>query len=180
RIFQHKSVPDILKEVLKGIDASFDIQGTFEQRDFCVQYRETDFNFASRLMEEEGIYYYFKHTEGGHKMVLANTPQGHADLPEESKLIFDSMVGAARPEQRVTSWLKRQDLRSGKVTLWDHSFELPHKHLEADKTTQDSVQVGGVNHKLKVGNNDKLELYDWPGEYAQRFDGIDKGGGEQP
>src|ERR1051325_4513860 len=65
RIFQHLTVPDILKKVLSGIDVSFEIRGTFQPRDFCVQYRETDFNFVSRLMEEEGIYYFFKHTAGG-------------------------------------------------------------------------------------------------------------------
>ena len=53
--------------MLTGLDVSFEIQATFQPRDYCVQYRETDFNFASRLMEEEGIYYFFKHTEDGHK-----------------------------------------------------------------------------------------------------------------
>jgi type VI secretion system secreted protein VgrG len=55
RIFQHVTVPDILKKVLAGLDVAYEIQGTFQPRDYCVQYRETDFNFASRLMEEEGI-----------------------------------------------------------------------------------------------------------------------------
>src|SRR5450432_4164678 len=81
RIFQHVTVPDILKKVLDGLDVTYEIKGTFEPRDYCVQYRETDFNFASRLMEEEGIYYFFKHTADGHKMVLANTPQGHPAIP---------------------------------------------------------------------------------------------------
>src|SRR5438105_5668781 len=67
RIFQHMSVPDILKKVLDGLDVTYEIQGMFHPRDFCVQYRESDFNFASRLMEEEGIYYFFKHTADGHK-----------------------------------------------------------------------------------------------------------------
>src|SRR5262249_37196002 len=80
RIFQQKSVPDILKDVLKDLDVSFQIQGTFEPRDYCVQYRESDFDFASRLMEEEGIYYFFKHSETGHQMVVANTPQSHPDI----------------------------------------------------------------------------------------------------
>src|SRR5919204_6649487 len=69
RIFQQKSVPEILKDVLTGLDVTYEIQGTFAPRDFCVQYRETDYNFASRLMEEEGIYYFFKHTASGHTMV---------------------------------------------------------------------------------------------------------------
>jgi type VI secretion system secreted protein VgrG len=180
RIFQRMSVPDILKKVLEGLDVTYEIQGTFEKRDYCVQYRETDFNFASRLMEEEGIYYFFKHTNGSHKLVLANTPQSHPDLPGNSTIIYEELGGGNRADQRIFGWEKVQELRSGKVTLWDHCFELPHKHLEADKTILDTVSAGEVTHKLKVGGNDKLELYDYPGEYAQRFDGIDRGGGEQP
>ena len=83
-------------------------------------------------------------------------------------------------EDRIYSWTKTQELRSGKYTLWDHCFELPHKHLEASKTISDSVQVGSVAHKLNVANNQKLEIYDFPGEYAQRFDGVSGGGGDQP
>ena len=180
RIFQHKNVPDILKEVLTGLDVEFEIRGTFEQREFCVQYRESDFEFASRLMEEEGIYYFFKHTKDAHKLVLANTPQSHTEIPWDAELIYEQLEGGAREEERISAWEKGQELRSGKVTLWDHHFELPHKHLEAEKTILPTVEAGEVTHKLKVANNDRLELYDYPGAYAQRFDGIDKGGGQQP
>jgi type VI secretion system secreted protein VgrG len=180
RIFQHISVPDILKKVLDGLDVAYEIQGTFQPRDYCVQYRETDFNFASRLMEEEGIYYFFKHSDGAHKMVLANSPGSHPAVPGASSVMYETIEGVHRPEDRVHSWEKFQELRSGKCTLWDHCFELPHKHLEADKPILESVAVGQVTHKLKVGGNDKLEIYDFPGEYAQRFDGVDKGGGDQP
>ena len=61
RIFQHLSVPDILRQVFTGLDVSYQIAGKYYPRDYCVQYRESDFDFASRLMEEEGIYYFFKH-----------------------------------------------------------------------------------------------------------------------
>src|SRR5437870_11186652 len=64
RIFQHLSVPDILKKVLQGLTVTYQFQGRYEPRDYCVQYRETDFNFACRLMEEEGIFYFFKHNDG--------------------------------------------------------------------------------------------------------------------
>jgi type VI secretion system secreted protein VgrG len=180
RIFQHIGVPDILKKVFDGLDVTYDLQGSFQARDYCVQYRETDFNFASRLMEEEGIYYFFKHSSGNHQMVVANTPEGHADVPISTTAIFEGVEGGERDEDRVFTWVKTQELRSGKYTLWDHCFELPHKHLDADKTIIDSVAAGSVNHKLNVANNQKLEIYDFPGEYAQRFDGINGGGGEQP
>jgi type VI secretion system secreted protein VgrG len=180
RTFQQLAVPDILKQVLKGLDVTYELQGTFEKRDYCVQYRETDFNFASRLMEEEGIYYFFKHSADGHKMVLANTPQSHSDMPGQNKVTFETLeAGHLRDEDRIYAWEKSQELRAGKYTLWDHCFELPHKHLDAQKPVQDSVQVGTVSHKLTVGGNDKLELFDYPGEYAQRFDGISPSGGDQ-
>jgi type VI secretion system secreted protein VgrG len=111
--------------------------------------------------------------------VLANTPQSHPDS-QPSKVIYEEISGGNRPENRIFVWEKSQELRSGKVTLWDQSFELPHKHLEADKTIVDSVQAGSVTHKLKLANNDKLEIYDYPGGYANRFDGVDRGGADHP
>jgi type VI secretion system secreted protein VgrG len=179
RIFQHKTVEDILKKVLEGLDTTWQIQGTFHPREYCVQYRETDFDFASRLMEEEGIYYYFEHTADGHKMVVANTPQSYADLVPGT-LTYEEMTGGVRKEDRVGEWEKEQELQSGKVALWDHCFEMPTKHLEAERIVQDSVLVGTVTHKLKVAWTDKREIYDYPGGYAKRFDGITSSGGEQP
>lgn len=181
RIFQQMSVPDILKEVLGGLDAKFDLKGTFQPRDYCVQYRESDFAFASRLMEEEGIYYFFQHTGDGHTMVLANTPNGHPDVPVTKKAIYDELEGGVRDDLRVTKWEKMQEIRSGKVTLWDHCFELPHQHLDAEKQLIASAAVGSITHKLQLaGVSDGLELYDFPGAYAQRFDGVDPGGGDRP
>ncbi|MBK9965078.1 MAG: type VI secretion system tip protein VgrG [Holophagales bacterium] len=88
--------------------------------------------------------------------------------------------GGTRDENRIWAWKKEQEMRPGKYLLWDHSFELPHKHLEAEALIHDSVPVGKETHKLKVAGVDQLEVYDFPGEYAQRFDGINAGGGEQP
>jgi type VI secretion system secreted protein VgrG len=180
RVFQHLSVPDILKQMFAGIDVKFELEGTFQQRDYCVQYRETDFHFVSRLMEEEGIFYFFKHAAGGHTMVVANAVQSHSDVPFASTIIFDNVDGGNRDEDRINLWTKTQEVRSGKYTLFDHTFELPHKHLEAEKTIQATVQVGKVTHKLNGATNRNLELFDYPGEYAQRFDGVNRGGGEQP
>jgi len=180
RIFQHMSVPDILKKVLTGLKVTWKLQGTFEPRDYCVQYRETDFNFMSRLMEEEGIFYFFKHEDGSHEMFVGNHPGAYLTVDPQPAVPFEEKLGGPRDELRVLAWEKTQEVRSGKYTLWDHSFELPDKNLEADKLILDSVSVGSITHKLKVASNDKLEIYDFPGEYAQRFDGIDKGGGEQP
>jgi len=179
RIFQQKSVPDILKAVFAGVPVSFELQGTYQPRDYCAQYRESDFDFACRLMEEEGIFYFFKHEETNHVMVIADTPTSHKDLPHCSTLYYDPDVAGVEDVVIVYAWEKSQTLRSGKTTLWDHCFELPHKNLEAQDLIVETVQVGDVTHKLKLGGNDKMELYDYPGGYAERFDGISTGGGDQ-
>ncbi len=179
RIFQQMTVPEILTQVLAGLTVTWELHGDFQPRDYCVQYRESDFHFASRLMEEEGIYYFFKHTADSDEMVVGNTPQSHPELPDPSTLIYDEIDGGTRDEERILHWEKSQDLRSGKYTLWDHCFELPGKHLEAEKTILETVTVGKLVHRLKVGGAEKLEIYDYPGAYAQRFDGVAPGGGDQ-
>jgi type VI secretion system secreted protein VgrG len=180
RIFQHLKVEDILKKVLAGYKVEWGLTGKYEKRDYCVQYRETDFNFASRLMEEEGIYYYFKHENGNHTLVVADNSGKHEAVAGTTTVEYRNISGQANlTDDVIYDWSKTQELASGKFVLWDHCFEMPHKHLECEKTITPSVNIGGATHKLNV-NNDKLEVYDWPGEYAQRFDGIDKSGGEQP
>src|SRR5688572_8049067 len=72
RIFQNKSVPDIIQQVFKDhgfTDFKLNIQNPPGPREYCVQYRETDFNFVSRLLEQEGMYYYFEHADGKHTMM---------------------------------------------------------------------------------------------------------------
>jgi type VI secretion system secreted protein VgrG len=169
RIFQHLNVPDILRHVLEGLDVVFEIQGTFYPREYCVQYRETDFDFASRLMEEEGIYYFFEHGANGHRMIVGNTPQSHRECPEKYRVPF--MLEVTEEEgfvSYVDTWLVEHQLQTGKYTLWDHNFELPHRRLEAEQASL-----------FNVGGNSQLEVYDFPGGYGERFDGIDKSGGEQ-
>jgi len=180
RIFQQKTVLDVLKEVLPKSGVEYQVDGHFDKREYCVQYRESDFDFACRLMEEEGIFYFFKHEKSGHTMVLANSPLKHPKVLDPYLVGLDPTEGGIRRAAHVSAWSKSQRLRSGKYALWDHSFELPTANLEATKTTQDSAKVGKVSHKLIVGGNDELELYDYPGGYAKRVDGISKSGGEQP
>ena len=171
RIFQRISVPDILREVLAGtpVQASFELQESYFARDYCVQYRETDFNFVSRLMEEEGIFYFFRHEDDKHVLVVADGPATRSSL---GTFVFDRTAA----QDRVFDWEKTQELRSGRVTLRDHEFELPQSPIEATATIPDTVQAGQVTHRLTLGGNERLELYDYPGEWAERFDGVGPGG----
>ncbi|HEY0791990.1 MAG TPA: type VI secretion system tip protein TssI/VgrG [Chthoniobacterales bacterium] len=180
RTFQHLSVPDILRQVLSGLDVAYEILGTYYPRDYCVQYRESDFSFVSRLLEEEGIYYFFKHGEASHQMVMTDAPIQHPTVPGQSTVIYEEVSGGARKELRITTWEKSQELRSGECTLRDHSFEIPGNHLETREKTMHTVAAGEVTHQLNVGGNDRLEIYDYPGGYAQRFDGVDRNGAARP
>jgi len=180
RIFQHETVPDILRKVFKGLDVAMEVQGKFHPRNYCVQYRESDFAFASRLMEEEGIFYFFEFHEQGHKLIVANTPKSHRDVPGQSTFLFDDVEGGNRGEPRINQWEKIQEVRAGKISLCDHSFELPANRLETERLPLDKIKVGGVTHALKLPDGDQLEIYDYPGGYARYHDGIDQGGGERP
>jgi type VI secretion system secreted protein VgrG len=128
RIFQDKSVPDILEEVFR--DAGFsdfrkDLHGSYSPREFCVQYRETDFNFVSRLMECEGIYYYFEHENGSHKLVLCDDMVCHQKDPQHETIKF---IGGAEARDRkgiITDWNFSKQVKPGKFAHNDFNFTTP-------------------------------------------------------
>lgn len=178
RIFQQKTVPEILHEVLDGLKVDWSLTGEYEPRDYCTQYRETDFDFASRLMEEEGIYYYFARTDDGQQMVVADTAISLPDVPDPVNVVYEEIGDGLRDEVRVNEWEKTQSIVSTKTTLWDHNFELPGQNLEATQEIQESVKAGTVEHRLST-IDEPLEQYDYPGGFAGRFDGVEPGGGDR-
>jgi type VI secretion system secreted protein VgrG len=171
RIFQQLSVDEILKKVLTGMNVLWELQGSFPKRDFCVQYRETDFNFISRLMEEEGIFYFFRFTGNSHELVISNSKASHHDMAGQSTLIYDEVSGGLREEARVSSWIKTQELGPGKVTMEDYYFEKPKMDLQVNQLIGPPVMIGKVSHKLNVGGNADFEIYDYPGRYENSSQG---------
>jgi hypothetical protein len=75
---------------------------------------------------------------------------------------------------RITEWEKLQELRPGKVTLWDHSFEVPRHNVGSARSVPGAARTGPFGKTLKVVENAELETYDYPGRFAQRFDGDDR------
>lgn len=184
RIFQEFDATGIIANVLDSVPGGYlyggpDL-GNYPVRPYCVQYRETDFNFLSRILEEEGIYYYFRQDADTEQLVLSDAPLRHPDLPQFATAKLDPVRGGNRPDDRVTDWRKTQEVRSGEYTLWDHTFELPGSHLEASKNPQPKVQAGSATHRFDTPFGKELEIYDYPGDYAQRFDAVNRGGGDQP
>lgn len=168
RIFQHKTVPQILEEVLEGFNFKIELQGDFKPRNYCAQYQETDWDFISRLMEEEGIFYFFEHSDGNHQMIIANDPRSHRDCPNKNEIPYFTRVEGDDLVSSILSWHKDYQLMTGKVTFWDYNFELPTQKLDAEQPS-----------RFNIGGNGELEVYDFPGGYARKYDGIDKGGSER-
>lgn len=162
RIFQFMTVPDIIKQVFKNLgyqDFRESLTRTYTKLDYCVQYRESHFNFISRLMEQEGIFYFFEHQKNKHVLVLADSPQAHQPCPGQATARYQPLGGGTgAPEDLVASWEMEQAIRPGKVTLRDYHFEMPGKNLQVSRPS-----------KINVGGNSKLEVYDYPGGYAHRF-----------
>ena len=163
RIFQNKRVPDIIQQVFQDLGfRDFDcsgLRGDYPERVYCVQYRETDLNFVCRLMEEEGIFYYFAHDNGKHLLILADSASGYRWCPERN-VRYEATRSSHPDEDRITAWAHCYEFRSGRLAHTDYNFEIPSKKLLA-------LERSGVN----LGGNEAFELYDYPGEYEDRHEG---------
>ncbi len=157
RIFQNKTTPQIVQQVFSDNgfqDFTLSLIKTYQPREYCVQYRETSFDFVSRLLEEEGIYYYFQHTNGTHKMILVDDPakidycpnQKSATIyPKASMPLSTDVVGDVQFEYRANT---------DKITLNDYNFTTPSNSL--------LVTVSGKYPE---------EVYDYPGVYPTSSQG---------
>ncbi|WP_052420629.1 type VI secretion system Vgr family protein [Hyalangium minutum] len=160
RIFQNLSVPDIVAQVLKAghVEHRLALSGSYPQREYCVQYRETDLDFVLRLLESEGLFFFFEHGPDSHVMVLGDSASAHEPLAGESTLLFRSETGQAPTVgEHITRVALAHRLLPHKVALRDFDFERP----TLDLTTQ-------VNETQEVQG---LEIYDYPGDYVQPGEG---------
>jgi len=157
RIFQQKSVLDIVQKVLKeqGVTKiELQCQKSYEPREYCVQYRESHFDFVSRLLEQEGIYYYFTHKDGEHTLVLDDTPPNAAPCPDGDPAHMAASDAPWQESDVIVELTSAFAVHTGKVTLRDYNFETPSNDLEA----QASSEGPG-------------EWYDYPGFYGKVGEG---------
>ncbi|SFQ55452.1 type VI secretion system secreted protein VgrG [Variovorax sp. OK605] len=164
RIFQFKTAPQILQEVLAPYGFAIDAKlgGNYRTWEYCVQYAETDFNFVSRLMEQEGIYYYFSHAMGSHQLVLCDGPDSHAPLPAGPvKVPYHAGVLAAQilEQDFIDSWSHGEDIAPGNFAADDYDFKKPNAEI-------DTLRRQPAGH-----SRDSFERYDWPGGYTELGDG---------
>jgi type VI secretion system secreted protein VgrG len=173
RIFQNRTVPQIIKVILKEngvifVDDQLSTQGKdpdkplYPPREYCVQYNETDFDFISRLMEEEGIFYFFRHEETKHTLVLADNPLkfvANPLLPQkggEPEAIYGKIAETGAFDAAITAWNVAQEVRPDIYELRDFNFKQPTLDL---------------TFSAQTGDDKTLEIYEFPGEYDDKSRG---------
>jgi type VI secretion system secreted protein VgrG len=168
RVFQSKNVKQIIEQILGEYgfsDYEFKLNGDPPTRDYCVQYRETDCNFISRLLEEEGAYYYFKHEDGKHTLIMSDHAGGYMDAsgPDKNAKLTTEKAGDLRNDN-LTSWEHQYEFKTGKWTMSDYNFEKPNNSRDA------TVNILKVETKsvLDLENIDKYEVYDYSGEHDEK------------
>src|SRR5438105_13606865 len=163
RIFQKMKVPDIIVQIFrdKGFtDFSVDnLHGTYAEREYCVQYRETDFNFVSRLMEEEGIYYFFKYEDGKHTLMLCDSSASHQAFPVYGTMPYFPANDGSREQEYIWEWHIEQEVQPGKYSVTDYNHEKPGLDL-SNKATMSREHA-----------QPDFEMFDYqPGRYKEASD----------
>jgi type VI secretion system secreted protein VgrG len=163
RIFQEMTVPEIVETVFADhptADYKLELTGSYRPWTYCVQYRETDFNFVSRLLEEEGIYYYFKHPEGQNQLILTDSYSGHEHSPHCTELPVISPDRLVRPDtEHIGSWEFSREVQPGAFAHKDYDLERPTVDLLARRTAKRPHECSDY------------EVYDYPGHYVKKPDG---------
>lgn len=162
RIFQNRTVPDIIKQVFRDLgfsDFEDSLSQTYREWEYCVQYRETSFDFVSRLMEQEGIYYYFRHEKSRHVLVLADAYGAHSTVSNYASVPYYPPTDEQRERDHFFDWRLAREVQPGSLALNDYDFQRPGARLEVRSSVSRSHAHGDY------------PLYDYPGEYVQSKDG---------
>ncbi len=160
RIFQQKTVAEIFEEVVKPYgftDYKLKLSGADNKFEYCVQYRETDFNFISRLLEQEGIYYFFQHADGRHTMILANDNSAHEKAANYETVPFfpPDSPDAARSRDHLSDWTYTKSVMPGAYASTDYDFTAPKKSLAGNSSIS------------KPHSRSSFEIYDYPADLAK-------------
>ncbi|MBL9072886.1 type VI secretion system tip protein VgrG [Tabrizicola sp.] len=159
RIFQKKSVIEIVEEVFKPhahVKVEKRLKASYPPREYCVQYRESDLDFVQRLMEHEGIFYHFDHADGEHTLVLSDANASVKDAEGFGTVKFRGEIGGVSGQDDViTDFLPRASVRSGAYVHTDYDFKKPATDL---MTKSDAPK----SHEAAKG-----ELYHYPGDYVE-------------
>ncbi|KIQ57285.1 type VI secretion system tip protein VgrG [Pseudomonas fluorescens] len=162
RIFQNLTIPQIIKQVFRDLgfsDFEDSLSATYREWEYCVQYRETSFDFVSRLMEQEGIYYFFRHEQGRHVLVLADAYGAHTSAPGYASVPYYPKNEQQRERDHIHDWHLAQEVQPGSLELNDYDFQRPSARIDVRSAMPRPHAAGDY------------PLYDYPGTYVQSADG---------
>jgi len=162
RIFQEMSVPDIVQSVFRdrgAKDFESRLSETYPTLTNCVQYRETDFNFVSRLLEQEGIAYYFKHDDEKASLILVDTMEAYEPVEGHETFRFTPVGGAERQMETIVQWTVEQELQPTQYSISDFNYLKPKAVM---------LKLSQVEKQHAI--NDR-QVFDYPGEYVEPADG---------
>ncbi|MEL7549644.1 type VI secretion system tip protein VgrG [Pseudomonas protegens] len=162
RIFQNLSIPQIIKQVFRDLgfsDFEDALSRPYREWEYCVQYRETSFDFVSRLMEQEGIYYFFRHEKDRHVVVLADAYGAHSSVPGYASVPYYPRDEQQRERDHMFDWHLAQEVQPGSLELNDYDFQRPSARIDVRSAMPRPHSAGDY------------PLYDYPGTYVQSSDG---------
>jgi type VI secretion system secreted protein VgrG len=157
KIFQNLTVPEIVEQVFTGLgyqDFQFKLVKSYPKRLYCVQYRETHLNFVSRLLEEEGIFYFFEHSNSKHVLTMADDNSAIKPCPGQPAARLVAQAASWQEEDVVLACESEDAVHTGKVTLRDYDYDQPLLSLESS-----------------VSGQEPEELYAYPGRYTMLEEG---------
>ncbi len=155
KIFQNKSVPDIIEQIFKDsgfTDFKNSLTKTYQPREYCVQYQESAFDFVSRLMEDEGIFYFFEHEKSKHTLVMADDSSAHKPCPNIAEVRFGRSMASAQEDDILVQCTFEQNVATGKYDMDDYDFETPATDLMVKAT----------------GKASKMRVYEYPGGFVKK------------
>ena len=162
RIFQNLSIPQIIKQVFRDLgfsDFEDALSRPYREWEYCVQYRETSFDFVSRLMEQEGIYYFFRHEQDRHVLVLADAYGAHTTVPGYASVPYYPKDEQQRERDHMHNWHLAHEVQPGSLELNDYDFQRPSASIDVRSAMPRPHTAGDY------------PLYDYPGTYVQSEDG---------
>ena len=162
RIFQNLSIPQIIKQVFRDLgfsDFEDALSRPYREWEYCVQYRENSFDFVSRLMEQEGIYYFFRHEKDRHVLVLADAYGAHTTVPGYASVPYYPKDEQQRERDHLFDWHLAQEVQPGSLELNDYDFQRPSARIDVRSAMPRPHSAGDY------------PLYDYPGTYVQSQDG---------
>lgn len=175
QIFQNMSTPEIIKAIFSELgfsDFKDSLKGTYTKREYCVQYDETAFAFISRLMEDDGIFYFFEHAEAKHTLVLADDLSVHQNVIGYNKVRFWEIYESSNPEDVIYKCFMAQQTLPAKYAIDDYHFETPSTDLKTEAAGKSTSKMriyeyqgyqGGVDTTSaadKVANT-RIQSFEW-------------------